>query len=284
MPARLGGGRPLRRHPPLLALALAGLAAARLAAGVVDTRYYDVLGIGADADDRTIQKAYRRVALRYHPDRNPDKPDAEEKFREVAAAYEVLSDPGKRRLYDQLGEEGMNRRAQGGGGPGGGFHFQHGDPFNIFETVFGGMGGSGGQRVRFQFGGGGGGGFPGGGGGGFPGGAQFHFQQGGGGGFPGGGQQGGGRGGGGAGLYDSDAFVADLTDDTFPDADGDGWIWLIECGHCRQLAPKWRRLAEALNGVVKVAAVNCEAQQALCQQHGIRGYPTIKTLAGGKLQ
>lgn len=73
----------------------------------------------------------------------------------------------------------------------------------------------------------------------------------------------------------------DLTDDTFPEGDGDGWVWLVEfyapwCGHCRQLAPKWRKVAEALHGVVRVAAVNCEQQQALCQQSGIRGYPTIK--------
>ncbi|KAI7835464.1 hypothetical protein COHA_010639 [Chlorella ohadii] len=237
------------------------LAAAAGAGAVRETKYYDHLGISPDADEKTIQKAYRRAALRYHPDRNPDKPDAEEKFREIAAAYEVLSDPEKRQMYDRFGEAGLNQQGGGPGGPGGpggGFHFQHGDPFNIFETVFG--GGGGGQRMHFQ------------------------FQQGGG--------MGGGMGGGRpqretAGLYDNDAFVQDLTDDTFPEGDTE-WIWLIEfyapwCGHCRQLAPKWRKLAEALHGVVKVAAVNCEQQQGLCQQYGIRGYPTIRAMSGGRL-
>ncbi|KAI3429290.1 hypothetical protein D9Q98_005386 [Chlorella vulgaris] len=255
---RLGGG--------LFLLLAAAVTAVR------ETKYYDYLGISPDADDRTIQKAYRRAALKYHPDRNPDKPDAEERFREVAAAYEVLSDAQKKEVYDRYGEQGLKQGQGGGGGGGpggahGGFHFQGGDPFNIFENVFGGGGGGGGgQRMHFQFNTGGGGG----------------------------GGMGGGMGGGGrrqresAGLYDNDAFVQDLSDDTFPEGDGDGWIWLIEfyapwCGHCKQLALKWRKLAEALHGVVKVAAVNCEQQQAVCQEHGVRGYPTIKAFSDGKL-
>lgn len=251
--------RPWRRFGGalLLLLAAAGVGAVR------ETKYYDFLGISPDADEKTIQKAYRRAALRYHPDRNPDKPDAEEKFREIAAAYEVLSDPEKREMYDRFGEAGLNQQGGGPGGPGGhggGFHFQHGDPFNIFETVFG--GGGGGQRMHFQFQHGG----MGGGMGGMGGGRQQRET---------------------AGLYDNDAFVQDLTDDTFPEGDTE-WIWLIEfyapwCGHCRQLAPKWRKLAEALHGVVKVAAVNCEQQQGLCQQYGIRGYPTIRAMSGGRL-
>jgi len=235
------------------------------ALSVRETKYYDILGVAADADEATIKKAYRRQALRYHPDRNPDKPDAEEKFREIAAAYEVLMDSEKRQIYDRYGEQGLENNGQGGGHPGGGhaFHFQHGDPFNIFETVFGGGGGGGGgQRMHFQFGGGQGG---------------HHHQQ----------RRQQQHQGDGESLYANDALVQELDDDTFPEGDGEGWVWLVElyapwCGHCRQLAPKWRKVAEALHGVVRVAAVNCDAQQALCQGQKIKGYPTIRAFKAGK--
>ena len=131
---------------------------------VRDTKFYDLLGVAHDADEATIKKAYRRQALKYHPDRNPDNPEAVEKFKEIAAAYEVLTDSEKRSLYDRFGESGL----QDGGGNGGGFQrggFAHGDPFNIFETVFGGRF-PGGGNVRFEFGGGG-----------FPGGGGFQQQQ-----------------------------------------------------------------------------------------------------------
>ncbi|KFM25328.1 Putative protein disulfide-isomerase [Auxenochlorella protothecoides] len=233
---------------------------------VRDSKYYDLLGVATDADERTIQKAYRRQAMKHHPDRNPDaKEGAEKKFREVAAAYEVLSDPEKRRMYDQLGEDGLRPGGQAGpGGGGAGFHFQ-GDPFATFRTVFGNGGGMGGQRIQFQFGGGGGG---------FPGGFGGHHQQ----------QQQQRPGGG---LYDGMPAVRKLGVDSFPSGTRDGWVWLVEfyapwCGHCRQLAPKWGRLAEALAGVVRVGAVNCEEEAALCQEHGVQGYPTIKAFVEGR--
>ena len=68
--------------------------------------YYEVLSVTRDASGDEIKKAYRRLAIKYHPDRNPDDPNAEEKFKEAAEAYSVLSDPQKRQQYDQFGFEG----------------------------------------------------------------------------------------------------------------------------------------------------------------------------------
>jgi len=78
---------------------------------VKETKLYDVLGIAPDADDADIKKAYRVKARQYHPDRNPDDPTVEEKFKEVGFAYEVLSDPEKRKTYDRYGEEGLKEGA-----------------------------------------------------------------------------------------------------------------------------------------------------------------------------
>src|SRR5574344_1155617 len=77
--------------------------------------YYEVLGVDKSADKDTIKKAYRKVAIKYHPDRNPGNKEAEDKFKEAAEAYEVLRDPDKRARYDQFGAEGVN----GAGGFGG---------------------------------------------------------------------------------------------------------------------------------------------------------------------
>ncbi len=110
--------------------------------------YYTVLGVSRDADADTIKKAYRKLAMEYHPDKNPGDKAAEEKFKEIAEAYSILSDPQKRRQYDQFGSEGMR-----GGGTGGFDPRGFGDPFDIFREVFGGgfadifgMGGGGGGR------------------------------------------------------------------------------------------------------------------------------------------
>lgn len=99
--------------------------------------YYEVLGVPRDADAETIKKAYRKLALQYHPDRNPGDKTAEEKFKELAEAYEVLSDPQKRAAYDEYGHAAFDARARAAratGGFAGGFH----DPFEIFREVFGG--------------------------------------------------------------------------------------------------------------------------------------------------
>ncbi|RLQ23631.1 molecular chaperone DnaJ [Seongchinamella sediminis] len=106
--------------------------------------YYEVLGVDKNADGKDIKKAYRRVAMKYHPDRNPDDPDADEKFKEATEAYDVLMDSEKRSAYDQFGHAGVDPNM--GGGAGG---FGAGSFSDIFGDVFGDIfGGGGGGRGR----------------------------------------------------------------------------------------------------------------------------------------
>ena len=95
--------------------------------------YYEVLGVQRGVETEEIKKAYRKLAVKFHPDKNPGDKTAEEKFKEIGEAYEVLMDPQKRAAYDQYGHAAFDRRA-GGFGRAGGFH----DPFEIFREVFGG--------------------------------------------------------------------------------------------------------------------------------------------------
>ena len=107
--------------------------------------YYEVLGINRDATEEDIKKAYRKHAMKWHPDRNPDNPKAEEHFKEAKEAYEVLADGNKRAAYDQFGHAGIDPHAGGGTGPGAGF----GDIFSdIFSDIFG--GGRGGRSTVFR--------------------------------------------------------------------------------------------------------------------------------------
>lgn len=99
--------------------------------------YYEILGVDKSASAEEIKKAYRKVAIKYHPDKNPDNAEAEEKFKEAAEAYEVLKDPAKKQRYDQFGHAGMN----GGGGYGGGGGMSMEDIFSQFGDIFGGGGG-----------------------------------------------------------------------------------------------------------------------------------------------
>lgn len=105
---------------------------------MADLDYYKILGVDKSASDADIKKAYRKVAMKYHPDKNPGDKEAEEKFKEAAEAYEVLRDPEKRQRYDQFGKEGVN--GMGGFGGGGGFTDLN-DIFSHFSEIFGGMGG-----------------------------------------------------------------------------------------------------------------------------------------------
>lgn len=97
--------------------------------------YYEVLGVSKDADDATLKKAYRQVAKKYHPDMNPGDAEAERKFKEASEAYAVLSDPDKRRQYDQFGHAAFEGGAGGGGF--GGFDFSGADFSDIFGDIFG---------------------------------------------------------------------------------------------------------------------------------------------------
>lgn len=109
--------------------------------------YYDVLGAERGADPATLKRAYRKLAMQYHPDRNHDDPDAEKKFKELNEAYEVLKDDEKRAAYDRFGHAAFE---QGGGGHPGGFDFPFGGGgfADIFEEMFGNFAGGGGGRTR----------------------------------------------------------------------------------------------------------------------------------------
>lgn len=121
-----------------------------------DKDFYDVLGVSKSASDDEIKKAYRKLAMKYHPDRNPDNKEAEEKFKEVQKAYDILSDKQKRAAYDQFGHAGVDPNGMGGGAGGfggfgsfgaGGQGFDFGD---IFSQMFGGGAGGGGRQQSYQ--------------------------------------------------------------------------------------------------------------------------------------
>ena len=110
--------------------------------------YYEILEVTREESADGLKKSYRRLAVKFHPDKNPGDKTAEEKFKELSHAYEILSDAQKRAAYDQYGHAAFDPRARARGGGGADFH----DPFDIFREVFGGAGGS---IFENMFGGGG---------------------------------------------------------------------------------------------------------------------------------
>ena len=111
---------------------------------------YEVLGVDRNADEATLKKAYRKLAKKYHPDVNPGDKDAEQKFKEATNAYAILSDPQKRKQYDQFGHAAFENGGAGGGAGGfggfGGFDFNGADMGDIFGDIFGDLFGGGRSR------------------------------------------------------------------------------------------------------------------------------------------
>jgi len=211
--------------------------------------YYDVMHITRDATQPQIKKVYRRLAAKLHPDKNKGDPDAEKKLQELNEANEVLSDPEKRKKYDQFGHAAFDNNRGGGGG------FHHGGfPGGFgFENFF--QGGGGGSWT-FQTGGFG---------------HQQQRQQ----------QHQGPK------LYESSAFVELLDGQSLKEAKASNQIWLVKffsnsCSHCHKMSKDFESAAENLNSVAKFGAVDCAAQRGTCNPEGINGFPTLILFVNGK--
>ncbi|XP_071441753.1 dnaJ homolog subfamily C member 10-like [Hetaerina americana] len=169
--------------------------------------YYDLLGISKDADNREIRKAFKKLAITLHPDKNKDDPEAHEKFVKLTKAYEVLKDEDSRKKYDLYGDEDSSKKK-------GHYH-----SWTYYHDQFG--------------------------------------------------------------IYDDDPEIITLNKPDFEQSViNSERMWFINfyspmCSHCHDLAPAWRRLARALEGALRIGAVNCEEDLMLCQQEGVHSYPTL---------
>lgn len=262
----------------LLRLLLLLLGAAGCAAGA-GKDFYKILGVPRSASPQQLKKAYRKLAVKWHPDKNQDKKElAQKKFVEISQAYEVLSDPEKKAKYDKFGEAGL----KGGGGEGGQEGFPGGiDPFDLFKSFFGaGADGAGPQGMKFSFGGGPGSrGSAGGAFGGGPGNAGGPF-----------GGAGGpfGRGPGGAGGTGPNLFgngvpgVVELSSKTWKaQVTEDGThrnlvvaFYAPGCQECQELRETMREFAKSFvdPGYVTAGAVNCGRLQTTCKEERVAGH------------
>ena len=111
----------------------------------MSSKYYDILGINKNASDEEIRKSYKKLAVKWHPDKNPDnKEESEKKFKEISEAYQVLSDPQKKEIYDNYGEDGLKNDGNMGGN-------QFNSPDDIFKMFFGGGGSQFGSNFEDNF-------------------------------------------------------------------------------------------------------------------------------------
>ncbi|XP_011266747.2 dnaJ homolog subfamily C member 10 [Camponotus floridanus] len=173
--------------------------------------YYEILGINRSADQDEIRKAFKKLAIIYHPDKNNDDPNAHDKFVRLTTAYEVLKDNNLRKKYDLYGEDGLNNSNKKQ------TYHSWTSPY-YYENSF---------------------------------------------------------------MYEDDQYVINLEEsDYFENIMNSDSSWFVNfyspmCSHCHYLAPTWKEIAKLLNGIMKIAAVNCEYNRQLCHREGVRAYPTL---------
>lgn len=201
--------------------------------------YYRILGVPRNAEPAAIKKAFKKLSLKYHPDKNTDNPkEAEQMFMKIANAYDTLSDPEKRKVYDQFGEEGVKQGGQGQQ------NMHHND---MFKQFFG-------QNGNFHFNFGSQSDFMGG----------SHFQQ----------QKPTFES-----LYkNTDVFELSFSNLNTLFRRTQIWMvnfYHPNCQHCIDMKEEWINVADKLYGIIKVAAVRCDEEEELCEEYNVTSYPTI---------